>query len=401
MSDFHQTGPITTLHKLGTSDPEEMERKIGKFAGKRPVALILPSLVSEMDGQALDRILDALGSVGYLSKVVVTLGPATAGAFARVRNFFGRLPQDVRLIWNDGPRVSELYRRLEAAGLPAGPDGKGRSVWMALGYLLAEEEAEVIALHDCDIVTYDRDLLDRLVFPVSNPDMGYQFCKGFYARFSDRLHGRVTRLFVTPLIRALRKMAGDLPILTYLDAFRYPLAGEFCLTDDMAWGLRIPSDWGLEIGVLAEIYRNSAPTRVCQSELCDRYDHKHQALSDSPERGLFKMATDIAKALYRVVSGEGVILSPAFFGTLRGTYLHLAHAAAGQYQHEAHINGLAYDRHEELRHVETFTEAVTRAGKEFIARPDETSLIPSWRRVDAALPAFLADLKAAVEADNA
>ncbi len=401
MSDFHQTGPITTLHKLGQVNPEEMDRRIKTFAEKHPVALILPSLISELEGEALPRILDALASVGYLSQIVVTLGLATADEFAQARTFFGRLPQSVHLIWNSGPRLTKLYEKLEEAGLSAGPDGKGRSVWMALGYLLSDAAAEVIALHDCDIVTYDRGVLDRLVFPVVNPDMGYQFCKGFYARFSDRLHGRVTRLFVTPLLRALKKMVGDLPILAYLDAFRYPLAGEFCLTDNMARVMRIPSDWGLEIGVLTEIYRNSTPVHICQSELCDRYDHKHQAVSDTPDKGLYKMAVDIAKAFYRVISSEGVMLSPAFFSTLKGTYLNFAHTAADQYQDEALINGFAYDRHEELLKVETFTEAIARAGKDFLEKPDETPLIPSWSRVDAALPAFLFDLKEAVEADNA
>ncbi len=401
MSDFYQSEPITTLHRLGSANPERMDKEINRFSKKRPVALILPSLITELDGTALPRILETLRSVTYLSRVVVTLGPATAEEFQRARDFFGRLPQPTVLVWNNGPRVSELYQRLEEVGLPAGPDGKGRSVWMAIGYLLSDTTAEVIALHDCDIVTYDRELLDRLVFPVVSPDTGYQFCKGYYARFSDRLHGRATRLFVTPLIRALRKMAGNLPILTYLDSFRYPLAGEFCLTDGMAWGLQIPSDWGLEIGVLAEIYRNSTPSRVCQSELCDRYDHKHQSLSDSPDKGLFKMATDIAKTLYRIVASEGVLLSSAFFETLRETYLHLAHGAAGQYQDEALINGLGYDWHEELRHVETFGKAITRAGKDFTGRPGEAPLIPSWRRVDAALPSFLSELKEAVETDNA
>lgn len=400
MSDFYQSEPITTLHKLGDVNLPKMEERIIGFSGKRPIALILPSLITELDGDALPLILDTLKSIPYLEKIVVTLGPASEDEFLRASEIFTQLPQTTILIWNSGPRLSKLYQRLKEAGLSAGPDGKGRSVWTALGYLLIDATAEVIALHDCDILTYDRGVLDRLVYPVASQDMGYQFCKGFYARFSDRLHGRVTRLYVTPLIRALIKMAGPLPILRYIDAFRYPLAGEYCLTDDMAWLMRIPSDWGLEIGVLAEIYQNSSPNRICQSELCDRYDHKHQALSETPESGLYRMAADIARAFYRILTGEGIILTPAFFNTLKGTYLHLAHLAIQQYQHEALINGLAYDRHEELVKVETFTEAIAYAGKGFIENLGNEPLIPSWSRVDAALPSFLSELREAVEADN-
>jgi len=400
MSDFHQSGPITTLHKLGNVNLAKIEEKIIGFSGKRPIALILPSLITELDGDALPHILNELRSIPYLNKIVVTLGPATEDEFLRAREVSGRLPQKTVLIWNNGPRLSTLYQQLEATGLSAGPDGKGRSVWMAIGYLLSEATVEVIALHDCDILTYDRGILDRLVYPIASRDMRYQFCKGFYARFSDKLHGRVTRLFVTPLTRALIKMAGPLPVLIYLDAFRYPLAGEFCLTDDMAWLMRIPSDWGLEIGVLAEIYQNSSPNRICQSELCDRYDHKHQPLSDTPDRGLYRMAADIARAFYRILTGEGIILTNAFFNTLKGTYLHFAHRAIQQYEHEALINGLSFDRHEELTKVETFMEAIAYAGRDFIENPEREPLIPSWSRVDAALPTFLDDLKAAVEADN-
>jgi len=52
------------------------------------------------------------------------------------------------------------------------------------GDLLALDDCEVIALHDTDITTYDRGLLARLCYPVANPNMGYEFCKGYYPRVS-------------------------------------------------------------------------------------------------------------------------------------------------------------------------------------------------------------------------
>ncbi|MCK7478417.1 MAG: hypothetical protein M0C28_14215 [Candidatus Moduliflexus flocculans] len=42
-------------------------------------------------------------------------------------------------------------------------------------------------------------MLARLFYPVASPHIDYAFCKGYYARVTDRMHGRVTRLFVTPL----------------------------------------------------------------------------------------------------------------------------------------------------------------------------------------------------------
>ena len=71
--------------------------------------------------------------------------------------------------------------------------------------------ARVIALHDCDIRDYDRVLLARLCFPIANPNLSYEFAKGYYSRVTDRLYGRVTRLFMTPLLRAMKSVLGPIP----------------------------------------------------------------------------------------------------------------------------------------------------------------------------------------------
>src|SRR5574337_1165803 len=175
-------------------------------------------------------------------------------------------------------------------------DAMPRSAWMAFGYVLARGQSDVIALHDCDILTYRRELLARLCYPVANTRVAFEFSKGYYSRVTDRFHGRVTRLLVTPLIRALQRTLGQQPFLTYLDGFRYPLAGEFAMIADLARVNRIPSDWGLEVGVLAQVYRNCAFGRVCQVDLADTYEHKHQPLSaEDPTTGLMRMAIDITK----------------------------------------------------------------------------------------------------------
>ena len=52
-----------------------------------------------------------------------------------------------------------------------------------------------------------------------------------------------------------------------MDSFRYALAGEFSFRRDVLTDLRIPSDWGLEIGVLSEMHRNYAHNRLCQVDI--------------------------------------------------------------------------------------------------------------------------------------
>src|SRR4029077_10860137 len=279
MADFHQTGVVTTLHRLKPNQTERLEQDLERFSRNRPIGLVLPALYSEFETPAMQRIVSELKELCYLQRIVVALGRATPEQHARARGLFVDFYTPVTLVWLEGARIQALLKMLEDRGLSAGGDGKGRSCWMAYGYLLAMHDCDVIALHDCDIVNYDRQLLARLCYPVTHPHLAFEFCKGFYARVTDRMHGRVARLFVAPLVRAMESMAPAVPFLTYLDSFRYPLAGEFAMDIKLARVNRIPADWGLEVGVLAEVFRNCAVSRTCQVDLTDNYEHKHQALS--------------------------------------------------------------------------------------------------------------------------
>jgi glucosyl-3-phosphoglycerate synthase len=239
-------------------------------------------------------------------------GQATLDQFNRARSFFDGFYTPVTALWMESERIQDLLRLLETRGLSAGGDGKGRSCWMAYGYLLAKRDCDVIALHDCDIVNYDRQLLARLCYPVAHPHLSFEFCKGYYARVTDRLHGRVTRLFVTPLIRALEGMAPGAPFLKYLDSFRYPLAGEFAMDINLARANRIPSDWGLEVGTLAEVYRDCAVSRTCQVDLMER---RAQPRSPGDPSRPDTHGGRHCKSLFRTLAAEG-LYSPGRFSQL-------------------------------------------------------------------------------------
>ncbi|MDX1344787.1 MAG: hypothetical protein R3179_02730, partial [Sedimenticolaceae bacterium] len=280
MADFHQNGNITTLHNLTHRSVEEMEAELMRFSRRRPMALILPSLFSELETEALPNIIDELTQVPYLSQITIGLDRADEQQYRHAVEFFSQLPQEHRVLWNDGPRLRALDAELQKLDLAPQQPGKGRNVWYCMGYTLASGKAESIALHDCDILTYSREMLARLIYPVANPRFNYEFCKGFYTRIADnRIKGRVCRLLVTPLLRALKQVFGDSEYLCYMDSYRYALAGEFSFRRDVLNDIRIPSDWGLEIGVLSEMHRNYANNRLCQVDIADVYDHKHQRLS--------------------------------------------------------------------------------------------------------------------------
>lgn len=406
MPDFHQTGGITTLHRLGRPDLERLESELRSYASARPIALVLPCLYAETHGPALKPIVDALEGASYLRQVVVSVSGTDrreefnemCALFGRVRTIHGDPPT---LIWTDGPRIRDLYGRLRLEGLDPGEGGKGRGVWTAYGYVLATNVARVIALHDCDVLEYGRELLARLCYPTANPNLDYEFAKGYYGRVTQRLYGRVTRLFMTPLLRAMKSILGPLPFLEYLDSFRYPLAGECSMTTDLARINRIPSDWGLEVGLLAEVFRNCSQKRICQVEIVQNYEHKHQDLSpDDPTRGLHRMVVDIGSSLIRTLASYGVEFSAGFLNTLTAAYVRTAQDAIARYSDDAALNGLHFDRHEEEIAVETFSRALRAAGFNFVRDPMGAPHLPNWSRVASALPDFLSELRDAVERDG-
>ena len=163
---------------------------------------------------------------------------------------------------------------------------------------------------------------------------------------------------------------------------------------------RIPSDWGLEVGMLAEVYRNCALQSVCQTELCANYDHKHQAVSaGDASKGLMRMCTDIAQNLIRTLAGEGVVFTLGIFQTLLVQYIRMAEDTIRRYYADAAINGLRFDRHDEESMVGVFSEALRTAYQRFLDDPLGAPLIPNWNRIVAAIPDFLEQLRLAVDED--
>ena len=401
MSDFYQTGVVTTFHRLGKTDLKRMDEELVEFSRQRPIVLVLPSIYDELEGPALKYILEETKRVPYLNEIVVTMGRTDREQYHKAKQFFSVLPQRTRIIWNTGPGIAKLYKQLEENGLFVGEDGKGRSCWTAYGYILSRNESKVIALHDCDIVNYTREILGRLCYAVASANIDYAFAKGYYARVTDRMHGRVTRLFVSPLIRSLEKLFGPLPLLVYLDSFRYPLAGELSMSTDLAHINLIPNDWGIEVETLAEVYRNCSIKRICQVELCESYEHKHQPVSaDDPQKGLMKMSIDIAKAIFRNLAIDGADMSQSLLNTLLVTYLRTAQDTIKRYHDDAAINGLIFDRHGETQMVEAFTNAIRIASQEFLENPLYSPLIPNWNQVTSAIPDFLETLNEVVEEEN-
>jgi glucosyl-3-phosphoglycerate synthase len=162
VSDVYQTGSFATLHRLKSDNLLQLERDFKTFSSRRPIALVLPALYEEFARPAMSRIREELTKVHYLNEIVVTLGQASEEQFHHAQRFFADMPERVRIIWNNGPRISQPFQKLAANGLTVGAEGKGRASWLAYGNVIAKRQAEIITLHDCDIKTYSREILARV-----------------------------------------------------------------------------------------------------------------------------------------------------------------------------------------------------------------------------------------------
>jgi glucosyl-3-phosphoglycerate synthase len=388
MSDFFQPGVISTIHRLGNRPLEAMEQDLMRFSSQLPVGLVLPALYREFQHPAMRTITEELKHATWLKRIVVAIGRCSYEEYKDACSFFDGFQVPVTPIWMEDPRVEQLFQDMMNVELTIGGPGKGRTCWLSFGYLLSQGDVDIIALHDCDIRDYKRDLLARLVYPLAHPNLSFEFSKGFYARVSgQKLHGRVTRLFFTPLVRAIQDLTPENAYLRFLDSFRYALSGEFAMHVDLARVNRIPSDWGLEVGTLSEVYRNCSTNRVCQVDISENYEHKHQELSpDDASQGLRRMTVDIAKSLFRSVAQGGQVLTADHFRTLEVFYIRFAQDTIRRFYADAVVNGLEFDQHEEDTAVQVFANSIREAALGYLADPRGAPQIPNWNRVFSALP---------------
>ena len=394
MADFHQVAPLATIHCLPGMDPGSLRRSLAGWAGQRRPSLLVPALASELGTEAFSTILAELQRADYLAEAVLALGRAEPRDSSRAMALWGRLPCRTAVVWPEGPELSSALAGCRGTVDP-GPPGKGRDVWIALGYILSGGLCHAVALHDADIVTYTGDMPEKLLAPLLHPDLDFDFCKGYYPRVSSgTLAGRVTRLLVSPLTEVVSRRAESL-FPPFVSAFRYPLAGEFALTTDLAWRLPIPRDWGLEIGILSAVWSLVSPDRVCQAQICSNYEHKHQALSpDDATRGLNLMAVEVASAFLRASAMD----SAAARG-LVDEYRDAAYQWVPKYRADALANGLAYDEEGEKSAVGTFAGAL-QAAVDRLDAPHTDPPLPPWQKVRENSPGLMEAIREAVEKEG-
>jgi glucosyl-3-phosphoglycerate synthase len=374
---------IANIHSF-YSDFDEMSNHLLGLKEKFPSGLIIPVYGSDIKSPGLTKIISEINQCTYLSKVFIALQTQTPEDYdeaLRLSRSF-KVPCDV--IWCNKPDVLAVFEELKGKGLDVTDlSGKGKDVWIAMG--IASIDLFAFAVHDADIVSYTKMLPTRLLYPVIEPNLDFFFSKGYYARINQdtrKLYGRIHRLFVNPVLEVLQEKLRYSKFLTYLQSFSYPLAGEIAMYTDLATHLRVPADWGLELGLLSEVYRNASYGRICQVDL-GFYDHRHKTINGN---GLLKTAEDSFVTLLRTLTEtENVDVSEPFLTSLQVAYRRLAQDKIRQYHADATCNRLAFDRHEEEVNVDSLCTVIKSGGHKYLDNPIKTQL-PDWLRAMAAMP---------------
>ena len=366
-------------------DFDVMSARMRSVAKEYPCGIIIPIIESDLKSQVLTGMVGELNQCDYLKKVFIALSAKNQESYDEAVRVFKalKIPHDV--IWCNRPETLAVLEELKSKGLDVTElHGKGKDVWIAMG--IASLELHAFAVHDADILDYTRLLPTKMLYPVVEPRLDFFFAKGYYARINlqkKKMYGRITRLFMNPILEALQeKLMHKSRFVSYLQGFSYPLSGEIAIYSDLAMRLRIPCDWGFEVGLLAELYRNASYERICEVDL-GFYDHKHKEVMGN---GLVKTAQDSLVTLLRTLTEmDGIEVSAPFLQSLQVMYRKMAQDKIRQYHADATCNNLDYDRHDEECSVDSLSEAIIAAGREYVVDPSKTQM-PSWLRTKAAMP---------------
>jgi glucosyl-3-phosphoglycerate synthase len=152
--------------------------------------------------------------------------------------------------------------------------------------------------------------------------------------------------------------------------------------------------------MMADVFRVASMQKICQVDIAESYDHKHQSLSEGdPDAGLNKMACDVALCLLRAGTSGIVSKNPNQFTGLVENFIQAARGLLRFYRADARINTLQFDGELEARTIQLFAASLERAISIHQAYPDKPAGAPSSQQTEAKLPGFGVALAQAAKDD--
>ena len=388
--DFDQK-KISKIHDF-CMDFDFMSDRLRSLNKMYPTGLIVPVKGDDLRSPVFGKMISEMNECDYLRKVYIALSAVNPEDYSEAMYVCGSLKIPCDVVWCNKPEVISVLEGLKKKGLDVtGMTGKGKDLWLTMG--IASLDLYAFVVHDADIAYYSKTLPTKMLYPVIEPRLDFFFAKGYYARVnveSKKMYGRICRLFIDPLLETLQeKLMHYSRFLTYLQSFSYALSGEFTIYSDLAKHLRISSDWGFEVGLLAELFRNASYRRICEVDL-GFYDHKHKQVTPLE---LLRTAEDSFVTLLRTLTEmDGIEVTEPFLRSLLVMYRRTAQDKIRQYHADATCNNIEFDRHQEESDVDALTGVIASAGKKFLEAPVKTQL-PDWLRTISAMPDIRERLK--------
>ena len=98
---------------------------------------------------------------------------------------------------------------------------------------------------------------------------------------------------------------------------------------------------------------------ICQVDIADKYDHKHQNVSyNDQNKRISKMSFHIIKTFIRKLANQGVGYNKDSLRALKATYYRTALDYISSYSFDARMNGIQVDINNEEKIVELFAENI-------------------------------------------
>ena len=176
--------------------------------------------------------------------------------------------------------------------------GKGDNLWRGL----TEARGDIVCFVDADSADFGPHFVHRLLEPLlERPEVKY--VKGSYRRpwregeqVTATGGGRVTTLLARPLLRRFY------PELGWLEQ---PLAGEMAAERSLFESVPFTTGYGLEIGLLIDIYRKVGAAAITQADLHSR-QNRHRPLEE-----LGPMSDAILETVTARLAEEGRVMEVA------------------------------------------------------------------------------------------
>ncbi len=262
--------------KISVITPSFREEKtVGKVVAEM-AGLANQDLVDEIlvvDGSVID------GRVDYRTAKV-----ATRSALKSLEKF-----DSFKIIHQAQPEICAL---LETDVIIGKGDALYKGAACAMG-----DVGDILVFLDSDIMNIDGRFVEGLVGPILTL-VDVKFSKAYYHRPRFRMRGktifggRVTRLYMRPILRILDRKYG---VLEGLEDITYPLSGEVALTRGIFESLTMPHHFGVEIAMLIELYEKIGLEAFAQVDL---REHLHCHRSD---KALVHMVEQITQTLFWLV----------------------------------------------------------------------------------------------------